>query len=320
MRNYLIRRLAEMTVLMLFISALVYAILSFVPGGPLDMLVFGNPRITPAELKRLEEMLGLDKPLHQRYLEWLVGIVQGDWGSSWGVAVGRPVTEVIMSRLPNTIILMVTAIGLSVIIAIPIGIYSAIRQYSWADYFVTSLSFFGMSMPTFWFGIMLIVVFAVGLGWFPTGGVSTYGAEGDIGDRIRHLVLPVTVLSLFNVATWSRFVRSSMLEVLRQDYMRTARAKGLLENVVVLKHGLRNALIPVLTMLALEIPNLFSGAIITENVFSWPGMGRLFFDAVMAADWPVVQGLVVITAFLVIASNLLADISYAVVDPRIRYD
>lgn len=320
MRNYLIRRLAEMAVLMLFISALVYVILSFVPGGPLDTLIFGNPRITPAEIKRLEELLGLNQPLHVRYFEWLGGMLTGDWQKSWGIAAGRPVTEVIMARLPNTLILMVFSVAVSIIIALPIGIYSAIRQYSWADYFVTSLSFFGMSMPTFWFGIMLIVIFGVGLGWLPTGGVSTYGSENDIVDRLKHLALPVTVLSLFNVATWSRFVRSSMLEVLRQDYMRTARAKGLLENVVVIKHGLRNALIPVLTMLALEIPNLFSGAIITENVFSWPGMGRLFFDAVMAADWPVVQGLVVITAFLVILSNLVADVSYAVVDPRIRYD
>ncbi|MHB1005625.1 MAG: ABC transporter permease [Chloroflexota bacterium] len=320
MRNYLMRRLVEMVVLMFFISALVYIILSFVPGGPLDMIIFNNPRVTPAEVKRLAELLGLDKPLHERYFVWLVDMIRGDWGTSWGVAYGRPVTEIITARLGNTLILMTASVALSVIIAVPIGIYSAIRQYSWADYFVTSLSFFGMSMPTFWFGIMLIVIFAVGLGWFPTGGVVDYGSEGDIINRVRHLVLPVIVLSLYNVATWSRFVRSSMLEVLRQDYMRTARAKGLLENVVIIKHGLRNALIPVLTMLALEIPNLFSGAIITENVFSYPGMGRLFWDGVMAADWPVVQGLVVITAFLVIASNLLADVSYAVVDPRIRFD
>lgn len=320
MRNYLIRRLGEMVLLLFLISALVYVILSFVPGGPFDMLIFGNPRITPAEVKRLEQMLGLDQPLHVRYVQWLGDVVQGDWGESWGIAYGRPVTEVIFTRLNNTLTLMVTAVAISVLIAIPVGIVSAIRQYSWTDYFVTSLSFFGMSMPTFWFGIMLIVIFAVGLGWFPTGGVYEYGKEGDIVDRIRHIVLPVTVLSLYNVATWSRFVRSSMLEVLRQDYMRTARAKGLRENVVIIRHGLRTALIPVLTMLALEIPNLFSGAIITENVFSWPGMGRLYWDAVMAADWPVVQGLVVITAFLVIASNLLADVSYAIVDPRIRFD
>ncbi len=320
MRNYLLRRLAEMVLLLFLISALVYFVLSFVPGGPLDMLIFGNPRITPAEIKRLTELLGLDQPVHVRYVQWLGDILRGDWGESWGVARGQAVGEIILSRLNNTLVLMVTSIGLSVVIAIPIGIFSAIRQYSWLDYFVTSLSFFGMSMPTFWFGIMLIVVFAVGLGWLPTGGVVDYGFEDDIVNRLKHLVLPTTVLCLFNVATWSRFVRSSMLEVLRQDYMRTARAKGLLENTVIIKHGLRNALIPVLTMLALEIPSLFSGAIITENVFSWPGMGRLYFDAVMAADWPVVQGLVVITAFLVIASNLLADISYAVVDPRIRYD
>ncbi|MHB1414212.1 MAG: ABC transporter permease [Chloroflexota bacterium] len=320
MRNYLIRRLGEMVILLLLISGLVFVILSFVPGGPLDMLIFGNPRITPGEIQRLTQMLGLDKPLHVRYVEWLTDVIRGDWGDSWRVAYGRPVTEIIFSRLDNTLVLMTLATLTSVAIALPIGIISAIRQYSWTDYFVTSLSFFGMSMPTFWFGIMLIVIFAVGLHWFPTGGVVDYGYEGDLLNRVRHLVLPVTVLSLYNVATWSRFVRSSMLEILRMDYMRTARAKGLRENVVVIKHGLRNALIPVITMLALEIPNLFSGAIITENVFSYPGMGRLFWDAVMAADWPVVQGLVVITAFLVIASNLVADVTYAVVDPRIRYD
>ncbi len=320
MRNYLIRRLGEMLLLMLLISALIYVILSFVPGGPFDTLLFSNPRITPAEIKRLEEMLGLNLPLHERYFSWLMGVARGDWGESWTIASGQPVLDVIMWRLPNTIVLMGISVLISILIAVPVGVYSALRQYSWADYLVTSLSFFGMSMPTFWFGIILIVIFAVGLGWFPTGGVVQYGYEDDILMRIRHLVLPVTVLSLFNVATWSRFVRSSMLEVLRQDYMRTARAKGLLENVVIIKHGLRNALIPVLTMLAIDIPIVFSGAIITENVFSWPGMGRLLYDSVMAADWPVVQGLVVITAFLVLASNLLADISYAIVDPRIHYD
>lgn len=309
-----------MAILLLLISALVFVILSFVPGGPLDMLIFSNPKITPAEIKKLNEAFGFDKPLFVRYVEWLRDVAGGQWGSSWGVAYGRPVTEVILSRLDNTVILMGAATVCSILIAVPIGVYSAIRQYSWVDYLVTSFSFFGMSMPTFWFGIMLVVIFAVGLGWFPTGGVSEYGSEGDILNRLKHLVLPVTVLSLYNVATWSRFVRSSMLEVLRQDYMRTARAKGLRENVVIIKHGLRNSLIPVMTMLALEIPGLFSGAIITENVFSYPGMGRLFWDGVMAADWPVVQGLVMITAFLVIACNLLADIGYAFVDPRIRYD
>ena len=320
MRNYLIRRLGEMALLMLLISMLVYAILSFVPGGPLDTLMFQNPRITPAEIKRLTAMLGLDQPLHIRYFNWLKDVLQGNWGESWKVAYGRPVTEVIFSRLGNTLTLMAAATVLSILIALPIGVYSALRQYSWADYFVTSFSFFGMSMPTFWFGIMLIVIFAVGLHWFPTGGVVDYGSEGDILNRLRHLVLPTTVLTLFNVATWSRFVRSSMLEVLRQDYMRTARAKGLRESVVIIKHGLRNALMPVVTLLALEIPGLFSGAIITENVFSYPGMGRLFWDGVVQSDWPVVQGLVVITAFLVIGCNLIADITYAFVDPRIRYD
>ncbi|MHB1133057.1 MAG: ABC transporter permease [Chloroflexota bacterium] len=320
MRNYLLRRLGGVVILLLFISALVYTILSVVPGGPLDLLVFQNPRISAAEVRRLNQLLGLDQPVHLRYFNWLLDLFRGDWGTSWGIAQGRPVLEVIMSRLGNTLVLMAGATIVSVLIAVPVGVYSAVRQYSWIDYVVTSLSFFGMSMPTFWFGIMLVVIFAVGLGWFPTGGVYQYGHESDIVDRLRHLVLPTMVLSLYNTATWSRFVRSSMLEVLRQDYVRTARAKGLRESVVISRHGLRNALIPVMTMVALEIPNLFSGAIITETVFSYPGMGRLYFDAVMAADWPVVQGLVMITAMLVVVANLASDVGCAFLDPRIRFD
>jgi peptide/nickel transport system permease protein len=309
-----------MIILLLFISALIYLILNFVPGGPFDSLRFSNSHISEEHVKQLERMLGLDKPLHERFLLWLLNVVRGDWGNSWGVAFGQPVIDLIKSRLANTVMLMGISLGLSIIIALPIGIYSAIRQYSIIDYVVTGLSFFGMSMPTFWFGIMMLIVFSVGLRWFPAGGVSTPGLEDDLIDRLRHLVLPVAVLSLYNVAGWSRYVRSSMLEVLGQDFLRTAKAKGLTEQTVLIKHALRNALIPFITLVGLTLPELFGGAIITETIFAYSGMGILYLNAIMASDWPLVQAIMVILASLVIFSNLLADVLYAVVDPRIRYD
>jgi peptide/nickel transport system permease protein len=345
MRNFIIRRLFQSFILLLLISALIYFILNLVPGGPFDLLKVSNPRVTKAHIERLNALLGLDKPAHERYFIWLGKVVQGDWSTSWTVSAGRAVSELIMNRLPYTVLLMGLSTFLSIALALPIGVYSAIKQYSWADYLVTALSFFGMSMPTFFFGILMIIVFALVLGWFPAaGGVSSPGLPGNIIDVIRrfitfgqsdpeiagreveilvdglkHLAMPATVLSLFNLAQYSRFVRSSMLEVLRQDYMRTARAKGVIERVVILKHGFRNALIPVVTIIMLTIPGLFTGAIVTETIFSWPGMGRLFFDGISQVDWSLVQGILVITAFLVVFCNLLADISYALVDPRIQY-
>ncbi len=315
------------------------------PGGPFDLLRNSNPRISADHIRRLNALLGLDKPVYERYFIWLNNLAHGNWSTSWTVSQGRPVAELIMTRLPYTVLLMGLSLIFSIIIAIPIGVYSAVKQYSWADYVVTALSFFGASMPTFFFGILMIVIFAVGLGWFPaSGGVATAAFPGNILDVIRrvvtfgqsnpkiagreveifidglkHLAMPATVLSLFNLAGFSRYVRSSMLEVLKQDYMRTARAKGVIERVVIVKHGLRNALIPVVTIIMLSIPGLFTGAIVTETIFSWPGMGRLFFDGISQVDWPLVQGLLVITAFMVVFCNLLADISYALIDPRIQY-
>lgn len=309
-----------MFLLLLLISALVFFILHLTPGGPLDELRMANPRITREHIKQLEALLGLDRPIHERYVVWLMNVLRGDWGYSWQLGTGQSVMSLITARVGNTVLLMAVALGASIVLAIPIGIYSALRQYSWADHLVTGLSFFGMSMPTFWFGVMLLIVFAVMLRWFPAGGTSTVGMENDLLDRLRYLVLPATVLCLFNIASWSRYIRSSMLDVLGQDYLRTARAKGLRENVVIVKHALRNALIPFITMVGLTLPDLFGGAIITETIFAWAGMGRLYYDAIMASDWPIVQAVMVILAFLVIASNLLADILYAVVDPRIRYD
>lgn len=265
------------------------------------------------------------------------GILRGDWGKSTGVARGQNVLEIILSRLPNTIRLMTTASILSILIAIPIGIISAIRQYSTLDYVVTTLSFFGTSMPAFWFGLMLLMVFSLffqkwGIPFFPPGGVSAQrivsGSLQDVlgisaksaVDMALHLILPTIMLSLLYLAGWSRFLRSSMLEVLRQDYVRTARAKGLGERVVVLKHAARNALIPLITIVVFQLPGIFGGAILTETIFSYPGMGRLFIDALSRQDWPIVMGYLFITAVLVVVATLIGDILYTVVDPRIRFD
>lgn len=265
------------------------------------------------------------------------GVIRWDWGDSWKLASGQAVTAVIGSRVKNTIILMSTVTVISLLIAVPIGIISAVKQYSKLDYAVTTFSFFGISMPVFWFGLLMIILFTLqfqkwGLPYFPSGDVfTTRVTPGSIqavlgiqpytlADRIVHLILPVTVLTLLYLAGWSRFMRSSMLEVLRQDYVRTARAKGLLERVVIAKHATRNALIPLITIVVFQIPGIFSGAILTETIFNYPGMGRLFIDALGRDDWPIVMAILFITAILVVFATLVGDILYTVVDPRIRFD
>jgi peptide/nickel transport system permease protein len=265
------------------------------------------------------------------------GVIRWDWGQSWSLARGQTVTSVIGSRVTNTLILMTSVTVISLLIALPIGIISAVRQYSRLDYAVTTFSFFGISMPVFWFGLLMIILFGVqfqqwGLPFFPTGDVFTTrvisGSIQDVlgiqpyslADRIIHLVLPVSVLTLLYLAGWSRFMRSSMLEVLRQDYVRTARSKGLRERMVILKHAARNALIPLITIVVFQIPGIFSGAIITETIFNYPGMGRLFIDSLNRDDWPIVMALLFITAILVVLATLIGDILYTIVDPRIRFD
>ncbi len=363
MTTYIIRRLLQSTLLLLFVSALIYAILNLVPGGPFDLLRTSNPRITQAQIDRLNALLDLDKPLFPgkycpkfegkeqdcrfdpgRYLRWLGKVSHGDFGKSWTVQTGVSVLEIIKYRFGYTLVLMLIANTLAILIAIPIGIYSAINQYSPADYTFTAFAYFGQSMPTFWTGMLLLAIFAVALKLFPTGGVKSTAMPGDIVealirmftfgsayprlaghewqvilDGLWHMVLPATVLIYITTAGWIRYTRSAMLEVMRQDYMRTARAKGLGQRLVILRHGLRNALIPLVTLMALTIPGLFTGAIVTETIFSWPGMGRQLIDAISGVDWPVVQGILVISAAIVIFSNLLSDILYAVIDPRIKY-
>lgn len=265
------------------------------------------------------------------------GVLRWDWGESWALARGQTVTTVIGSRIQNTIILMATVTVISLVIAIPIGIISAVRQYSKLDYAVTTFSFFGIAMPVFWFGLLMVMLFTLqfqewGLPYFPSGDVFTTrvtpGSIQDVlniaprtlADRVVHLFLPVTVLTLLYLAGWSRFMRSSMLEVLRQDYVRTARAKGLHERAVIARHAARNALIPLVTIVVFQIPGIFSGAILTETIFNYPGMGRLFIDALGRDDWPIVMAILFISAILVVIATLVGDILYTIVDPRIRFD
>ncbi len=269
----------------------------------------------------------VDRPRSSR------GVLFGDFGISWQITKDRPVVDLVVARLPRTLQLMLLSTFLSILIGVPLGVISAVRQYSSFDFTVTSLAFFGSSMPTFFFGLLMILVFSItfkDLGWIylPPGNalsvkdyvipvIGTVEA-GSLLDAALHLLMPVSVLVLFNVAGWSRFVRTSMLEVLRQDYVRTARAKGLWERIVISKHALRNALIPFITIVVFSIPGAFGGAIITETVFNWPGMGRLYFDALGRTDYPVAMALLLITAFLTVLATLLSDILYTVVDPRIR--
>ncbi len=265
------------------------------------------------------------------------GILRLDFGNSWKLAVNQPVTNLLKSRLGNTLILMTTATVVSLVIAIPIGIYSGVHQYSGTDYAVTTFAFFGSAMPAFWFGLMLILLFAYGfkqwgLPYLPTGGTVLVRqappgslesilnvSQGSLVDRLVHIILPAMMLSLLYLAGWSRYMRSSMLEVMRQEYVRTARAKGLIERVVIIKHALRNALIPIITIVVFQLPGIFGGAILTETVFSYPGIGRLYFEALNASDWPVVMSILFIEAVLVVVATLLGDVLYTVVDPRIRF-
>jgi peptide/nickel transport system permease protein len=265
------------------------------------------------------------------------GMLRMDFGFSWRLAPSQPVTELLGSRLGNTLLLMTTATVISLAVAIPIGIYSGVHQYSKVDYAATTFAFFGSAMPVFWFGLMLILVFSYGfktwgLPYLPSGQVSMVREApegsllnilsvepGSLIDRAVHIILPAMMLSLFYMAGWSRYMRSSMLEVLRQDYVRTARAKGLMERVVIIKHAMRNALIPIITIVVFQIPGIFGGATLTETIFSYPGIGRLYFNALNANDWPVVMAILFITAILVVFATLLGDVLYTVVDPRIRF-
>jgi peptide/nickel transport system permease protein len=318
-----VRRTLQSIPLLLLISMILYGILSNAPGGPLAPYL-QNPHITQADILRLQHNFGLDQPLPIRYLRWLGMVVRGDFGYS--TSNSESVVQAIVERLPATFLLTGTSFVLSLVVGVSIGIFAAIKPYSVGDYVVTTLAFFGQSMPVFWFALMLQLIFAVGgvtaFGYrfaLPSSGISSTD-DIDVADRLAHLILPTIVLSLVFIATWSRFTRSSMLEVVRTDYMRTAAAKGLGKFEIIMRHGLKNALIPVVTIVALSLPGLFAGAVVTEDIFAWPGMGRLFFNALGQFDFPLLMGYLIIVSFLVVFFNLVADVAYAWLDPRVKYD
>ncbi len=323
MAAYISRRLLQAIPLLGLISLVVFVLLHLIPGGP--MAAYGNnPNMTAADFARLEHDLGLDAPVHVQYLRWLGALLRGDWGYS--LASKRPVLVEIGDRLPNTIYLLSISLAVTLGIAIPIGILSAVRQYSVLDHVVTTVAFAGQSVPIFWFGLMLIIVFHVvlrnpvsGAPLAPGGGMYTLGEPFSILDRLHHLILPVSMLAVVGAAAYTRYMRASMLEVIGQDYIRTAHAKGAPVRRVIWHHAVRNAAIPVVTVLALEVPTLFNGAVFTETIFSWPGMGRLFIESAFRYDYALLMAIILIGATLTIVSNLLADIAYAYLDPRIHY-
>ncbi len=276
MVEYLIRRALSGALTLIAISMIVFALASAYPGGIMNAYE-ENPDVTAEDYARLRAKYGLDDPVPVRYVKWLGSVLTGDWGTSF--VSRRPVLNDIGDRLGNTLLLMGVALIVTLVIAIPLGVLSALHQYSVGDTTLTALAFAGNSLPVFWFGLLLIMVFSVWLGWFPGSGMSTLGQPFSIPDLIQHMVLPVTMLALVTAAGYMRYMRSSMLDVVGQDYMRTARSKGLTERQVTVRHGLRNALIPMVTLLAFEIPLLFGGALYTETIFAWPGMGRLFYRA-----------------------------------------
>lgn len=318
------RRTLQSVPLLLLISIILYAILYNMPGGPLAPYL-SNPHITPADIARLKHNLGMDQPVPIQYLRWLGHVLTGDMGYS--TSNSEPVFQAIVERIPATLELMLTSFVVSVIIGVAAGIVSAVYRYSLVDYLITTLAFFGQSMPVFWFALMMQLAFAVHgvplpFGYqiqLPSAGISASDTF-DLGDRVAHLILPVIVLSLLSLALYSRFMRSSLLEVLGTDYMRTAAAKGLNFRTILFKHGLKNALIPVVTVLALSLPGVLGGAIITETIFAWPGAGRLFINALTQSDLALLMGYLIMVAFLVVFSNLLADVVYAWLDPRVKYD
>ena len=322
MTSYVIRRLIQTAIVLFVLSFLTYLLMGLMPGDPLDIACQANPQCTPDNLEEMKRNLGLDRPVHVRFLEWAGNVLQGDLGYSR--TYQKPVTEILLPRLGNTLILGLIALLVSIIVALPLGIWASLRQGTRTDYVINFLAFIGISMPSFWLGLVLVIIFAVWLNWFPASGVETVGVTfgsfwEEVFDRVKYLVLPVASLSAQTIASWIRFTRASMIETMRNDYIRTATAKGLSRREVVRMHGFRNALIPVVTVIAVSFSFLFSGAVITETVFSYQGIGKLMFDSIMGNDFNVAMCAFVISCFAVLMMNLLADICYAWLDPRISY-
>lgn len=315
MSRFLIRRLLGAVPLLLGVAVLSFLFMQLAPGGP-DTLYARGGRMSDAQLQAIRESLGLDRPTHIQLWIWLKNLAQGDLGTSY--TQYRPVTTVIWEVFPNTLYLMATGLAISLVLSLIFGVGAAVRQYGVFDNITSFVSYFGLAMPVFWFGLMLQIIFAVKLGWLPSANMSSAQGGGFI-DSVKHLLLPAFTIAIGSIASWSRYVRSSTLEVLNLDYVRTARAKGLRERVVLLAHVLRNSLTPFVTVISIDIPLYLTGAVLTETVFSWPGMGRLFYDSLTKRDYPVLMGILLLGAVLIVIGNLLADLFYGVLDPRIKF-
>ena len=321
MLHYVSKRLFEMVPLLFFISIVIYLLLYLMPGDPLYAMLQEVPNLRAEDYERLRRLYGLDDPIYVQYWKWLWQMIQLNPGYSR--EYGQPVMDVIVPALKNTVVLTLTAVIIGKAIAIALGIFSAVRQYSLWDYVLTIFTFIGYCIPGFWLALMMIIVFAVKLGWFPTSGMMSPdmvpGTWAATLDWIKHLVLPIVVLAISEIIQVQRYMRSSLLEVLRQDYLTTARAKGLSERAVVGRHALKNALIPVVTIIAITMPRVIGGSTVVETVFGYPGIGRLLYVSIMGNDFVVAMTVVMMIAFTVVAFNLLADVLYGWLDPRIRY-
>jgi peptide/nickel transport system permease protein len=322
MLRYILRRLLLSLPLLVGISLVSFLMMHMAPGGPIGGGTDLNPKATAESRARLEAYYGLDQPLHVQYGRWLARMATLDFGDSFSPD-GRPVWEKIRERIPITLTINVLSMSLIFLVAVPVGVYSAVRKGSLFDRISTVTVFTGFAIPTFWLALLLMILFGVKLGWLPISGISSLdyeslGVPGKLADRARHLVLPVLLAAFGGLAGMSRYMRSNMLEVIRQDYVATARAKGLPEGKVIFRHAMRNALLPVITILGLSVPDLLGGSVIFETIFAIPGMGQLFYQGVMSRDYPLIMGILTIGAFLTLLGNLLADVGYALADPRIR--
>jgi peptide/nickel transport system permease protein len=307
-----VRRIGQGVIVLFAVSAAIFVIVHSAPGGP---ALLNQPDMDPTVAKEMQQALGLDDPIPVQYARWLRNALTGHLGKSYQHSI--PTAGLMAARIPNTLLLSGTALVLAVLLAVPLGTISAVYRYSWLDYLATVVAFAGVSIPVFWLGILMIIVFSVTLGWLPSSGMLTVGTAFSPRDLLAHLVMPAIVLATFPLAQLTRYVRASMVDVLAQDYIRTARAKGLPEAALLGRHALRNALIPMLTVLGVLTPRLLGGAVITETIFAWPGLGRLAVDAAITRDYPVIMGVTLLVSAFVVVSNFVTDLLYGVVDPRI---
>ena len=316
--QYFLRRLLINIPVLLAVTVVIFTLINLAPGDPIDFFVNEETGIGREDLVALEEKFGLDQPAYVRYFKWLGNIAQGDLGFRF--KNGDDVAEVLGERLLRTLILMFAALSIAIVGGVLLGVFIGLRQYSFWDFSLTGLSFIGISMPAFIAGIFGLYIFSVKLGWFPSGGMRSVGVEPSTLDLLYHLVLPACTLAILELARFMRYTRFSMLEVKQADYVRTARAKGIKERLVTWRHTVRNAILPVVTMIGYRLPTLVAGALFTETIYSWPGMGLLFVDAVLVRDYPMVMGIMLVIAVAVLVVNLLTDVVYALIDPRIRYE